>query len=190
MNRTRLLFTLGMFAVAPAATCETLYQSWKASKFTPAELADPLVSGDEADPDGDGIVNCLEYACGTEPKVSDPRQAPFELQIIELGGGEQRARLAVKRRTNEPSVVYLLEASDDLGAGTIWRSGPLEFDELGVASLDYEFEQVTLEDLTLVAGTAHRFFRLGIVKDDTDTDGDGLPDVFEQQLIDRDPTTE
>jgi hypothetical protein len=41
---------------------------WKARVFAPAELTDPLVSGDAADPDGDGQSNFQEYLAGTDPR--------------------------------------------------------------------------------------------------------------------------
>jgi hypothetical protein len=41
---------------------------WKGRYFTPAELADPLESGDAADPDGDGQTNFQEYLAGTDPR--------------------------------------------------------------------------------------------------------------------------
>ena len=45
---------------------------WLEANFTPAELADPAISGDNADPDHDGIVNELEYAFGSDPNVPSP----------------------------------------------------------------------------------------------------------------------
>ncbi len=44
------------------------YELWRIAKFTPTELADPLVSSDLADPDSDGFKNLLEYALAGEPK--------------------------------------------------------------------------------------------------------------------------
>jgi hypothetical protein len=43
---------------------------WRKAKFSAAELLSPEVSGDLADPDGDGLVNLLEYAMGTSPKTA------------------------------------------------------------------------------------------------------------------------
>ena len=45
---------------------------WLQANFTPTELADPTISGDNADPDHDGIVNELEYAFGLDPKTPSP----------------------------------------------------------------------------------------------------------------------
>ena len=44
---------------------------WRIAAFSPADLADPAkeasVWGDQADPDGDGLVNAAEYAAQTPP---------------------------------------------------------------------------------------------------------------------------
>ena len=42
--------------------------SWKARYFSTAELAEPSISGDNADPDQDGFTNTQEFICGTDPK--------------------------------------------------------------------------------------------------------------------------
>jgi hypothetical protein len=44
-------------------------------RFTPAQLADPEISGDDADPDRDGLPNLLEYALGLDPWLPDARSA-------------------------------------------------------------------------------------------------------------------
>ena len=44
------------------------YASWKAANFTASELADPNISGDDADPDGDGFSNVAEFTAGTNPR--------------------------------------------------------------------------------------------------------------------------
>jgi len=45
------------------------YLTWKNSMFTTNEVKEGIVVLDSADPDGDGIVNGLEYAYGLDPKV-------------------------------------------------------------------------------------------------------------------------
>jgi len=45
--------------------------TWLGEHFTPAELADPLISGDDADPDSDGFGNLEEYQFQTDPRGRD-----------------------------------------------------------------------------------------------------------------------
>jgi hypothetical protein len=46
----------------------TNFNSWKGSFFTPAEQADPAISGPGGDPDADGIANIFECLSGTNPR--------------------------------------------------------------------------------------------------------------------------
>lgn len=57
----------------------TPYGSWLASHFAAEEILVPSLSGDSADPDGDGLVNLAEYASGRDPRVRDPEAAPVWL---------------------------------------------------------------------------------------------------------------
>ncbi|MBK1830815.1 S8 family serine peptidase [Verrucomicrobiaceae bacterium R5-34] len=57
--------------------------NWKSEHFTAAELADPLISGDEADPDGDGLKNWQEYL-----HLADPRdQQSTGVDSTKVAGG-------------------------------------------------------------------------------------------------------
>ncbi len=47
----------------PAAT----FTAWQNSHFTALQLADPTISGPNADPDHDGLPNLLEYAFNADP---------------------------------------------------------------------------------------------------------------------------
>ena len=42
-------------------------QAWRNTYFMPAQQTDPLISGDMADPDGDGMNNLLEFALNSNP---------------------------------------------------------------------------------------------------------------------------
>ncbi|MEM1084765.1 MAG: LamG-like jellyroll fold domain-containing protein [Verrucomicrobiota bacterium] len=55
-----------------------IYESWRRRHFTEAELANPLVSGDTADPDGDEVINIVEGANLLDPKSID---TPFDPAI-------------------------------------------------------------------------------------------------------------
>jgi alkaline phosphatase D len=47
--------------------------AWNASYFTAAELADPAISGGDADPDGDGFTNDQEFQFQTDPRSAASR---------------------------------------------------------------------------------------------------------------------
>ena len=48
------------------------YDAWRASHFSESELTNATLSGDDADPDGDGLLNLFEYASGTDPHALSP----------------------------------------------------------------------------------------------------------------------
>jgi hypothetical protein len=50
---------------------------WNQLKFTPAELANPLISGSGADPDYDGLPNIIERIMGFDPKTKNFGQPSF-----------------------------------------------------------------------------------------------------------------
>jgi hypothetical protein len=68
----RLTSNDGEFAVQDEMTVDVApgdaYGAWKSANFTAAELANPNISGDNADPDGDGLSNIAEYIAGTNPR--------------------------------------------------------------------------------------------------------------------------
>jgi hypothetical protein len=60
------------------------FDTWRAQYFTAAELANPAISGPDADPDGDGFTNNQEYLSGTNPR--DP-QSYLKIESPQLVGG-------------------------------------------------------------------------------------------------------
>jgi hypothetical protein len=66
--------------------------AWRSLSFTAVELTDPAVSGWEADPDGDGASNLMEYATGTAPKSASLRAWPS--LAVTAGGTRLEVTLA------------------------------------------------------------------------------------------------
>jgi hypothetical protein len=58
---------------------QVTFASWRAARFSLTQIADPAVGGPGADPDGDGVVNALEYAFGLDPWQRDQPASSFGL---------------------------------------------------------------------------------------------------------------
>jgi hypothetical protein len=84
--------------------------TWNRDNFTPAELANPQVSGPAASPAGDGMTNLMKYALGFDPKV------PRSESGISLNQGS--CALVFQRPANRPDVTYSVEVSTDLKTWT------------------------------------------------------------------------
>lgn len=111
---------LGWQALAAVSTWPTndlfdsvlSYDAWKARHFTPVQLTNPAVSGDLADPDGDGRPNLLEYSMGLDPLKPDLSQRPTP--AIQSVGGTPYLTLTFRRLLLANEVEYGLDVSSDL----------------------------------------------------------------------------
>jgi hypothetical protein len=104
------------------------YASWRAlpANFSAGEQAIASISGLQADPDGDGLPNVLEFALGTNPRVSSAPATP----LVDLDGGGLRITLRQRAGGSghrafgytASGIQYRVEWSHTLAAGD-WRSG-------------------------------------------------------------------
>ena len=153
------------------------YDVWKAANFTAAELLDPNISGDDADPDGDGRSNILEYALGSNPRVFD---APTtnEPQFSMVDG---KVAITYARNIAAADLIYRVEVSTDM---VTWSYGAavVGFIEEGAGET---FRGVTISDLTSLNDLNNgHFMRLNVLPNRSiDSDGDGLPDWWEIQYF-------
>ncbi|MCW1915799.1 lamin tail domain-containing protein [Luteolibacter sp. GHJ8] len=82
------------------------FQQWRELHFDAAMLADPDLSGADADCDGDGTVNLLEYAFGSDPLLSNVDRLLVEegalavrgLSALDLDGENGRRVLFCRRK--------------------------------------------------------------------------------------------
>lgn len=96
--------------------------AWLAIYFDPDQLNDPAISGPNADPDGDGIPNLLEYAFGGNPSEGDQNIGPAS-GLADTEGNSYLSITFVRLR-DASDLVYSVEASPDLDSWTeIWNSG-------------------------------------------------------------------
>ena len=142
-------------------TVDTLL-AWREDKFDPADLADAgkesTVWGDDADPDGDGRSNLMEFALGFEPLTSDFSEDRLSNSLV----GDQQ-RITFYQRVNDSLLTFSPEVSaDNVNWEDATDPGPPISQVGSPAVIDAAFEQVIWEDQTSVAPGSPRFIRLRV----------------------------
>ena len=120
------------------------WAAWRQLRFTSGQRADASVSGKDADPDGDGIPNFLEYALGSDPWVpslgavvpridpatrrlvlrveKSPHSTDVEYAVEALGGPDGSRDWSTANTTVLTDNNALLEVADNIGIGEApWR---------------------------------------------------------------------
>src|SRR5207249_2415044 len=87
--------------------------TWRLAHFNSAELLQPGISDDNADPDADGVPNLLEYALGLEPKSNSVAGLPMPAIT------NSSLALIFTRQNAALDLTYIAEASADV---TNWSS--------------------------------------------------------------------
>ncbi|MDB6138330.1 MAG: hypothetical protein JWO94_1402, partial [Verrucomicrobiaceae bacterium] len=126
--------------------------AWKNQWFTPAELGDPAVSGDDADPDRDGLPNLVEYALGLNPR--EPSNPAVLRSTIENGV----LSVTYVRSKTATDVTFIIEDSEDLAT---WNSGDNFTSPPQVIAEDGMTQTVKVTDVQSAAST-QRFLRLRV----------------------------
>ena len=145
------------YAPDPAASVTTTtlhaapYSLWQHTRFTSAQLADSLVSGDTADPDADGLNNLLEYALDTEPLTTTP--PPL---ITALDG--DRLAITYLEAAGRTDLTYSVETTTDLNQS--WSTGPEHLEETARVPVA-NGEQVTVRRIT---PAERQFLRLRVTR--------------------------
>ncbi len=85
---------------------------WKRERFSVAELADPAISGDLADGDGDGLSTLMEYALGADPHRPDAYLLPGVVSVLE--DGEHYPGMRFRRSSGAGDLDYVIETSGNL----------------------------------------------------------------------------
>ena len=70
-----LLLTCLLLALVVSSQAASFVE-WQLARFSQAELLDPAISGEHANPAGDGLSNWLKYAFDLDPHVPSIEGAP------------------------------------------------------------------------------------------------------------------
>ena len=125
----------------------TGWAEWQTKVFSAEQLADPLVSDPQADPDGDGSVNLAEFALGGHPLITGayPGRLTPGLTFV---AGRNRLTLTMTKRCDR-TVNWSAQASTDL---INWPAG-------GVVMLSETAELLTVREDITGPGTSRVFLR-------------------------------
>ena len=145
------------------------FADWQTLYFTPDQLADATVSGPNADPDGDGVENLLEFAFNLDPTFAEPavmvagtglRGLPL-VRLETVAEGDQRLTVEFVRRTagSGSGLTYTVQFATDLAAGN-WQTGGTE----SVTAINARWERVKVTDTMSAGGggAAARFARVAV----------------------------
>ena len=152
------LHLAGCAAVAFAIQAQAItFSQWQSTAFSAPELSNPAISGENADPDNDGIVNLMEYAQGTHPKQPNATKAP----LVTKGAGPDGAlSITYTRRTEVTDLDYIVEFSTDMKT---WASG---FGQAWNTNVISGPETETVTATAIPSATTHtiQFLRLHIIR--------------------------
>ncbi len=161
-SQSNAVLTITNTAPPPSA-----YAIWKSNHFG-TNASNPAIAGDNADPDGDGIVNILEYAFGSDPNVADTNKPVIGTAVA------NQFQLQFNRNTAATDLTFSARAAADFSGnwsnimtfmpGSGWQtnlpgSTAIESDPVG-APPDAHV-QVIITDPVDPAST-NRFFQLKV----------------------------
>ena len=132
-------------SVTATFVAKTGYELWAEAHALTGGAADP-----QADPDGDGLANLLEYATATDP------DAPG-VSVVTHGLANGALTLTF-HRIADPALIYTVEATNDLG-GTWSPLAVAGNPSTGAANVAGD---VTIADTVALADQPRRFLRLRI----------------------------
>ena len=127
--------------------------AWRKANFTAPELANPAISGDLANPDGDSVANLMDYVLGLAPKSADIN--PLSPRI-----GANRLTITYTQAKAATDVLLTLEKSDDL---VTWNSSAALFQQVSLTDLG-DTQQITTRLVSPISASSASYIRLKVTR--------------------------
>ena len=138
----------------------TGYEAWKLALFSSTQAADPLVSGLDADPDGDGDNNLVEYAFNGNPLIPGVAGKPQMENLTD--GGQEYLAIRYQRRKGDSTLSTTVESTADLSAVT-WSGLGVQMGAGTAVGADYE--EVVYQAPVSKADAPNQFMRVRVLKE-------------------------
>ena len=138
-----------VIAVNPDANGNGILDVWEIANFG---NANPGSNSPDADPDGDGISNLMEYALGTNPLQANPNPLVSDLVTV---GANQYLRLTVPTNPTATNLTYTVEVCGDLSVPS-WNSAETLIDP------DSPPNVLRVRDTVPINSMTRRFIRLKV----------------------------
>lgn len=139
----------------------TGYEAWKLASFSSSpQAADPLVSGLNADPDGDGANNLMEYAFNGNPLIPGVAGKPQMENLTD--GGQEYLAIRYQRRKGDSILSTTVESTADLSAVT-WSGLGVQMGAGTAVGADYE--EVVYRAPVSKADAPKQFMRVRVLKE-------------------------
>ncbi len=179
MNPLRVSLPLiGLIFIAGLARgASDPYHAWIVSHWgnlvVSEEANRATIWGEQADPDGDGIPNLLEYTTGIDPKVWNPVSDAWVFFVPSQGAPSARfPEISARIRMNDPDLRVIAQASSGLDYWT--PEGNVDFSqpqppnpavvEIPTDDVSGAFRRVRYVDVQSMEGRDRSFLRLMVVR--------------------------
>jgi endonuclease I len=134
--------------------------TWRITHFSFEELDDPVISGDLADPDGDGLVNLIELSANLDPQADDAVGGP---QFVRAGNGSAFLNFSRLNEFAASGIEYRVEYSTHPLLSGEWSE--LVFDEQDVQAAPGQWtESLGIGDYLLPASELPYWLRLRVLR--------------------------
>lgn len=138
------------------------YEDWRASYFTPVELANAAISGDGADASGDGIPNLIKYAFSLNPRAANSSgNTNLPHGFLTNSGGTNYFDVKFTQLNLPAGVQYVPQISTNLLA---WDSTAANFLQVSSVAGVTNTSVVTLRLMGSINSMPQRFVRIAVQK--------------------------